>query len=711
MGSEADKRGARETMDPEAIKQWDGLLLRLLQDRLPRISVDAIAEAFAEPPRALIDALRALRENGTLASTADAEVAAASAAWARVRERAPAVACFPLGPVTERATKRCVLGIVAAARRHTSDDARLAALQPARALLSYATLWLFELAVMDLRGSSRTLREDFGFLYHFLPNGRPRGLREELVLRRGLMDAAARLAKPIVTAWLNQPAAGTRGMISALQRELSVPFVRPSRTAGRVAVLGLSRQAARALPEDVETSAARHIFFHGDGANGRLDLTELIAACGGGIDSRVADLIDIAATVYLADIHLPRDAQFAREFSFVIEVRQPEVWTRHADALAQQLSFLSLNPANFRFLQRGSKDRTPVRRLPRQTTEGCASLFSGGLDSFAGAAQLVSEGRRAFLVSHDPGPMVHGIQRRLADALGARSASGAANRGKGPIAVTVPVRAEPKAPALNRLGTPPPQVLYQHTRSFLFLSLATAVALQNGLGEVLVFENGPIALNPAFSESRTNTRTTHPLFLAAFARMVASVFGVELTMRNPFELLTKGEVARGIDERWHPEIRRTNSCWSYSKVKLWAKDARATRFEGSHCGRCLPCIWRRAAIRKAGLTAQDDGYLWDALPARQRDRWLSRTHLTVLLDQLRFCRNALTLPDAALIALCPDLIDGQGSLADRLAMVRRAAAEIDEWFRDDAGKLMQPAIRYHLTAPPDRRVTATADVE
>lgn len=689
------------------IREWDALLLTLLKDLVPRTPVDAVAVSFVEPTGVLLETLRALRGGGLpdWAGGQGSPPEFAAAAWRRLRERVPEVACFPLGPAVERATKRCFLGLARAAQRHTDPDSRRATLALSRALLVYTTLWLFELAMVDLRGSSRTLRHDFGFLYHFLPSGRPRSLRDESELRRGLLEAARRLAQPITAAWLAQPSLNTpdpRVLVRALQHELSVPF---GRAAGRpgVAVLGLSRQAAKTLPPDVDTRAARHIFFHGSGTNGRLELSELVAACGGGLDPRVADLLDIAATVYLADIHVPRDAQFARSFGFVIGVRRPELWTRHADALARQLSFLSLNPASLRFVPLAAKDGVRARPLPRRPAEGCASLFSGGLDSFAGAAQLVSQGRRAFLVSHDPGAMVHGIQRRLARALGARRAADGWTKGEdGPVAVSVPVRAEPNAPALNRLGNPPAQVLYQYTRSFLFLSLATAVALQNGLREVLVFENGSVALNPAFSEARTNTRTTHPLFLAAFERLVAEVFEVELKIRNPFELMTKGEVLAGLEPRWHESVRQTNSCWSYSKVKLWAKDAGLMRFEGGHCGRCLPCVWRRAALRNAQLARHDDAYLWDHLPIKKRDRWGSRTHLTVLLDQLRFCRNVLTLPTRMLLELCPDLLEGQGSLDKRLALVRRFSREVVQWFQHDAGSLVRPAIRHHLSAAPDR---------
>jgi 7-cyano-7-deazaguanine synthase in queuosine biosynthesis len=700
VAGEAETKAVTTTPPSSVDRAWDELLRMLLADILPRVPIDILTDSVVEPTRVLLEALAAADAAGLAEWAGGASVDVPAAGWRRLREARPALACFPLGSPTERATKRCLVGLVRSAARSGREDARRDSPGPGRVLRAYLALWLFEVALVDLRGSCDRLERDYGFLYHFLPDGQLRPASDEAELRRGLLGAARRMARAVTEGWAaprGRAVPDPRALVRALQQQVNVPFRRPASRAPGVAVLGLSREAASLAPRDVDRRAARHIYFHGAGANGRLDIGELVAACGGGLDPRVADLIDIAATAYLADIYIPRDTLMARDLGFVIAVRQPGLWTRHAEAVSRPLSFLSLNPVNMRFVPLVTTDGVAKRALPRQASEGTVSLFSGGLDSFACASQLAARGQRALLVSHDPGAMVHGIQQRLARALRARRA--ADGRANGSLtAVSVPVRADRQAPPINRLGDPPGQVLYQYTRSFLFLSLATAVALHNGLREVLVPENGPVSLNPAFSEARTNTRTTHPRFLAEFARLAADVFGVEIVFRNPFELLTKGEVLAAVDPARHEWLRHTNSCWSYSKVKLWAKDVGHPGFTGGHCGRCLPCIWRRAAMRRAGLANSDDVYLWDHVPAERRGKWISRRHLTVLLDQLRFCRNVLALPVPALLDLCPDLLEGQGRFAERLALVRRFSSEVVDYFRNDARELMKAGIRYHLTS-------------
>ena len=243
----------------------------------------------------------------------------------------------------------------------------------------------------------------------------------------------------------------------------------------------------------------------------------------------------------------------------------------------------------------------------------------------------------------------------------------------------------------RRLGPPPPQTLYQHGRSFLFLALAATVAISKGIADIRVYENGPVALNAPFSEARFNTRTTHPVFLDLFARLLREALEVEVRIANPFELMTKGEVLAGLEPRDLAAIPGTNSCWSYSKVGQITKRLGLASFSGRHCGRCIPCIWRRAAVKHAGAE-HDDTYIWDEVPDEQWPRFLDRGHLTPLLDLYRACRNTLATPDDELLDLCPELDEiGPATLDERLALHRRYSAEVAAWFEDNADRL-----RYRL---------------
>ena len=116
----------------------------------------------------------------------------------------------------------------------------------------------------------------------------------------------------------------------------------------------------------------------------------------------LTDLVEIAAYVYAADRSTSRGGgtlrnmgkAWYRSFHFVIPVRQPDVWgSEHVrDALVDTLSFLSDDRFEFAFeplsdppplqsyLDFGAAEETGFN--PDEVT-----LFSGGLDSFAGAVE------------------------------------------------------------------------------------------------------------------------------------------------------------------------------------------------------------------------------------------------------------------------------------------------------------------------------------
>jgi hypothetical protein len=216
------------------------------------------------------------------------------------------------------------------------------------------------------------------------------------------------------------------------------------------------------------------------------------------------------------------------------------------------------------------------------------------------------------------------------------------------------------------------------------------VALSKGIANIRVYENGPVALNVAFSEARFNTRTTHPVFFAMFRKLIQTVFEVDIRLENPFALLTKGEVVALLPEEQHSGIRLTNSCWGYSKVQLLAKRAHASGFGGKHCGRCVPCVWRRAAVWRANLAKFDERYLWDAVPDKWWNKFLDRRHLTVLLDLYRACQSSVAAQtDDELLDIAPDLDEiGPGMQSERLAMHRRYSQEIVEAFDQIAPRLL-----------------------
>jgi hypothetical protein len=88
-----------------------------------------------------------------------------------------------------------------------------------------------------------------------------------------------------------------------------------------------------------------------------------------------------------------------------------------------------------------------------------------------------------------------------------------------------------------------------------------------------------------------STRTTHPVFFR-LAHQLFDEAGLRVRMENPYQLKTKGEMLRGCADKklLRAHASQTTSCGRYL-------------IHGhTHCGRCVPCLVRRAAFRAAGMT-------------------------------------------------------------------------------------------------------------
>jgi hypothetical protein len=140
-------------------------------------------------------------------------------------------------------------------------------------------------------------------------------------------------------------------------------------------------------------------------------------------------------------------------------------------------------------------------------------------------------------------------------------------------------------------------------RSFLFLALGgfAGSGLQ-GPFDLRIPENGLIALNVPLDPTRigsNSTRTTHPYYLRRWNELLGLI-GIPGTVTNPYWDRTKGEMVRDclMPDALRELIPLSVSC-AHPSIKRFAKDNK------NHCGTCVPCIIRRAAI-EAALGAGND---------------------------------------------------------------------------------------------------------
>jgi hypothetical protein len=323
----------------------------------------------------------------------------------------------------------------------------------------------------------------------------------------------------------------------------------------------------------------------------------------------LVDLLEVAAYVYCADqctrrggttlAHMGRD--WRRRFRFRVPVRCSDLWRRPQvqEQLIGTLSFLSEDDYAFDFVPH--PDPSPAGLQPYLDFQDSSAagfapddmiLFSGGLDSFAGAAEsLIGHGRKVALVSHQASPMIKSKQSRLVMALREQTRS----RQLFPVPVSV------------TMGNNGAVEFSQRTRSFLFATLALVVARLFGRDTVRFYENGIISLNlPVASHvlGARASRTTHPRVLADLSQLFSLVLDRQVAIENPYFWKTKSDVVAVICQHGCTNlIAETMSC---------AHVREATR-RARHCGVCSQCIDRRFGILGAGQGAAEppDAYAVD----------------------------------------------------------------------------------------------------
>lgn len=267
------------------------------------------------------------------------------------------------------------------------------------------------------------------------------------------------------------------------------------------------------------------------------------------LSPRLIDFLEIASYVYSADCATPRGDKWtdddsteswSRDFSFVIPVRDREFWARaEIQCLIEEiLNFLSNDKYSFNFVPLG-RDRSEQPYFDFDDSKDWpfhhpdrVIMFSGGLDSLAGAVETAASGGRVVLVSHRPVSKIDARQNQLFKEL---------QRLYPRQLIRVPVWIN-KAERFGREPT-------QRTRSFLFSALGTLVAQSVQANGVRFYENGVVSLNLPIAQEALRSRasrTTHPLALHLLSRLCSATLGADFAVANPFLSKTKTDVVASI---------------------------------------------------------------------------------------------------------------------------------------------------------------------
>lgn len=383
------------------------------------------------------------------------------------------------------------------------------------------------------------------------------------------------------------------------------------------------------------------------------------------------DLVVLAAAVTAADTRISRTTEaqdaWTREIGLVVPVSDTKRWTQAVPLLVRTLNFLTGDRWELQFRRRPARMKVLVPPPEALTTVAptCVCLFSGGLDSFIGATDLLANGERPLLVSHYWDGVTSTHQTHCADALIREF----------PRSDIQHMRARVGFPSSMVDDSPVENTL--RARSFLFFALAVMAADALGGPQVIhVPENGLISLNVPLDPLRLgalSTRTTHPYYMARVQDLLTQV-GLTVALHNSYAFKTKGEMIKDCGD---PKLLRkvahhTMSCSHPANARFALE---STRRDNRHCGSCVPCIIRRAAFT-AGLGEDKTPYAIDDLAAQTLDSEKAEGE-HVRSFQLALAKLKLR-PDRARFDIHRPgpLIDHPNHLADYLAVYQRGMAEV-----------------------------------
>lgn len=390
---------------------------------------------------------------------------------------------------------------------------------------------------------------------------------------------------------------------------------------------------------------------------------------------READFAWLALAIYLADRTAPRNpygnngpAFWRRRIHIVIGVNDPSAWQAVTPPLIDALEYLTEDDWTFEFI--GGRAAFAVEsqehfREMRGPRIGWTSLYSGGLDSGAGALRwLRSVAGIGLLVSGQTHPRIAaGQQAQVAE-----------------MRDHFPQRIEHIG---IDYGVPDKRGLSgfessQRTRAFIHTALGSLAALMADNEQLFLFENGFGALNLPCDSAQIgsqNSRGTHPVFLQRMAAFVRAVFDRPFVIANPFTFSTKAQMlaAPGMDE-FASLFRKSFSCDRFPNY----------HHKTSQCGCCASCLVRRLAFHGSGIADDLAGYTRDVLRPQRQLHESELLALTKLSIQASTLAEALRSPSpwSALCLRWPDLIRTQmefGSATFQETVIDLLRRHVAEW--------------------------------
>lgn len=324
----------------------------------------------------------------------------------------------------------------------------------------------------------------------------------------------------------------------------------------------------------------------------------------GNFDKNAGEFAYFTSVIYGCDRAIKRETKdgdrWTREFSVEIPIGDPVKWNNLVDSIKTMLEFLTGDIWHINFIPSSiplfGREFRKIRsnfRNRRRINSTAVSLFSGGLDSLIGVIDWLEKNPHSNLLlagTYDAdAESAKSDQKRL----NLHLANEYENRVQHFVARTG-LCADGKDTNFR-------------SRSLAFIGNAVlAASFIMGDTTILIPENGPIALNFPLTPSRRgslSTRTVHPRFIKMLNNLLNEL-QFRITLTNPYQFKTKGEMMLECE---NSDLLKS----TYSDSASCGKRGRKVYWENKYvrqCGACIPCIYRRSAIRMANYSEDTYGY-------------------------------------------------------------------------------------------------------
>lgn len=354
-----------------------------------------------------------------------------------------------------------------------------------------------------------------------------------------------------------------------------------------------------------------------------------------------------------------------------------EVMNSVQEDLQNAISFLTGDDWELHFVEAAPYEYEP-RDADLYNVEDYAkvSLFSGGLDSligFVNEASSLDIGQKILLISHKEQGKEAADQSSI---LSICRANRYFENKYTQITVNAGLRPSTWIHNVPSEGT-------FRSRSLLFFAMAIYAAhrISDDM-PVIVPENGTISINIPLDKGRRSacsTRTTHPTFMNRIQGVLERL-GIHNRLINPYKLKSKADMM----EECCSDVQRMNilehlykpscSCAKRSHNRWW--DHRGGDIH--HCGKCLPCIYRRVALDKVGWDDEESLGI-DIFNSRHFDiRNKKQQCSNDMRALLRFLKSGYN-DESIAMELRLNGITNYAEIQEYIQLVRRSYDQVRDW--------------------------------